>query len=159
LSTSDDIRLNVWVELVEAVICSNAKGKKKKRGDGNVDGIGVGSNDSATRFDVSVRSEMVLPRTTTVKELLKKLKARLKMRGNPKCAFFVMRDVKGEGDHGREVKLDRDLRPSRMGPYCMSPWRRAAGPAPTTKRSTELTTTTTMMIVEMTMMMTMMRFK
>ncbi len=102
MSTSDDIRPNVRVELVKAVIRSDIKGKKKKRGDGNVNGIGVGSNDGTTRFNVGVRSVMVLPRTTTVKELLKKSKARLKMRGNPKRAFFEIPDVEGKGGGGIE---------------------------------------------------------
>ena len=104
-STSDDIRPNVRVELVEAVIRNDARGKKKKIGDGDGNRIGAGNDDGPTRFDVGVRSVMVLPRTTTVGELLKKSRARLKMRGNPMRAFFFMRDVEG----GREVEVDRDL--------------------------------------------------
>ena len=110
------------VELAEAIYRDDGKGKRekkqKKRGGGVVDDY----DDDAPGFAVGVRRVMVLPRTTTIAELLKRSKSKLNIRGRNPTRVFAMREeeeVGGGGGGGlggrggasslREFDLDRDL--------------------------------------------------
>ena len=129
-TTTTSSNPNVRIELVEAIFKQqdkNDKKEKKKSKDKDKDkkstnnkksksksNTSSSSESSSSAFTVGTKKLVVLPRTTSIKELLQKSKSKLKLKKTPVRAFIQVKLASSDGDGGESSSsalfdLDIDL--------------------------------------------------
>ncbi|KAL7537502.1 hypothetical protein ACHAXR_007857 [Thalassiosira sp. AJA248-18] len=107
--SSTSTSLNVRVELVEAIFKnSDKKDKKKSSSSDKKKKSSTNNHTNESSFKAGVKKVMVLPRKTTIPELLKKSKPKLKMKKNP-VRVFVQVEEESSSSSTVLFDLDQDL--------------------------------------------------
>jgi len=89
-STQNPSSQNVRVELVEAIFLTNEEKKKKKKK--NKEDPKKKRKQKGSEFRVGCKKVVVMPRTTTISELLKQSKIKLKLKKKPLRVFLQTAD-------------------------------------------------------------------